>query len=75
MAALRCALFVHNLNHPAGQQVLSDLLIALGLIMVWMWQDARRSDRAVWLWLLLTLATGSFGPPLYLLGGKKTGTI
>ena len=75
MAALRFALFVNNLTHPAGQQVFADLLIALGLVMVWIWQDARRSDRAVWLWLLLTLATGSFGPLLYFLGGKKTGTI
>lgn len=34
-------IWINNLNHPAGQQVLADLVISLTLVMAWMWQDAR----------------------------------
>ena len=50
-----------------GAQVLVDLVIALTLFMVWMWQDAKASGRNPWPWIVLTLASGSFGPLLYLL--------
>lgn len=69
------AVWVDNLNHPAGQQVFADLVIALSLVMVWMWHDARRTGRTVWPWLLLTLVVGSFGPLLYLLTGKKSAWV
>ncbi|MCE2916304.1 MAG: DUF2834 domain-containing protein [Rubrivivax sp.] len=60
-------LFAWQLQNTAGMQVLADLVIALLLFCVWMWRDARASGRRPWPWLLLTLATGSFGPLLYLL--------
>lgn len=61
------ALFTDNLSHPAGIQVFVDLVIALSLVMGWMWRDARAHGRHPLPWVLATLALGSFGPLLYLL--------
>jgi len=55
----------------AGAQVLVDLIIALTLVMIWMWQDAKVHNRSPWPWIILTLAAGSFGPLLYLLTRKN----
>lgn len=48
-------------------QVFADLVIALGLVMVWMYQDARHQGRNPWPWIVATCLTGSFGPLIYLL--------
>lgn len=56
----------HFRTFGAGQ-VFADLVIALSLVMVWMWHDARAHGRTVWPWIVVTLAAGSFGPLLYLL--------
>ena len=53
-------------------QVFADLLIALGLVMIWMWQDAKVIGRNPWPWIIATLAVGSFGPLGYLLTRKPT---
>jgi hypothetical protein len=55
-----------------GGQVFADLVIALTLVMVWMWRDAKATGRNVWPWLVLTLAFGSFGPLIYLVTRKST---
>lgn len=56
----------HFESFGAGQ-VLADLVIALSLFLVWMWQDAKKENRNPWFWLILTLAAGSIGALLYLL--------
>jgi hypothetical protein len=61
----------HFQNFGAGQ-VFADLVIALVLVMVWMWQDAKAIGRNPWPWLVATLALGSFGPLVYLLTRKST---
>ena len=55
-----------------GAQVFVDLLIALTLVLVWMWRDAKASGRNIWPWIVLTLAAGAFGPLLYLLTRQST---
>lgn len=55
-------------------QVFADLVIALVLTLVWMRADAVKTNRNFWPWLVLTLATGSFGPLMYLLLRKPDQT-
>lgn len=57
----------------AGGQVFADLVIALSLVMVWMWRDARALGRSPWPWIAATLALGSFGPLVYLLTRRPPG--
>jgi hypothetical protein len=64
-------IWINNLNHPAGQQMLADLVIALSMVMVWMWRDAKATGRNVWPWIIVTLAAGSFGPLIYLLTSQR----
>jgi hypothetical protein len=49
------------------QLVLFDLVIALSLVMVWMWNDASERGATVWPYLVVTLALGSIGPLAYLI--------
>lgn len=44
-----------------------DLLIALGLVLTWLWRDAREHGRSPLPYVLVTMLTGSLGPLLYLL--------
>jgi hypothetical protein len=63
----------HFQTFGAGQ-VLSDLVIALSLVMMWLWRDARQRGRNPWIWLAVTVAAGSFGPLLYLLTRRSATT-
>ncbi|MBN8533044.1 MAG: DUF2834 domain-containing protein [Rhizobiales bacterium] len=55
----------------AGAQIFLDLAIALGIILWWMVQDARRNGRKIWIWVFVTLVMGSLGPILYLLSSRR----
>jgi hypothetical protein len=59
-----------HFQSSGGAQVFVDLVIALGLFLVWMWRDAKAASRNPWPWLVLTLLAGSIGPLIYLLARK-----
>ena len=64
-------IIVPHFQSSGGAQVFVDLVIALGLFLVWMWRDAKAAGRNPWPWLVLTLVAGSIGPLIYLLGRKR----
>lgn len=59
-------IFAQQFQSIGGIQVLIDLVIALSIFLVWMWNDAKAAGRNPLPWLLLTLATGSIGALIYL---------
>ena len=51
----------------AGIVVLTDLVIALSLVLFWMWDDARERSLPFWPYALLTFGLGSVGALAYLI--------
>ncbi len=51
-----------------------DLLIALGLSCIWMYQDARKKGKSAAGYIILTCLTGSIGTLLYLIREYRTET-
>lgn len=67
----------HQFQTFASAQVFTDLVIALALFLIWLWQDCVKHQRNPWPWVALTFTTGSFGPLAYLFiykAGGKTQT-
>jgi hypothetical protein len=64
-------IFVAAVRDLASIQIFVDLVIALILILTWIWRDSKRTGRNPWPWLVATLLTGSFGPLAYLLTAKR----
>lgn len=62
----------YHMVNWAGRQVFFDLVIALVLVLVWLWRDARALGRNPWPWVIATLSLGSAGPLLYLMTRKAT---
>jgi Protein of unknown function DUF2834 len=60
-------IIAYHLPSPAGWQVITDLVIAVLLICLWMIQDARRTGRSAWPYVVASLFLGSFGVLFYLL--------
>lgn len=53
--------------NSATRLMFVDLLISLGLILAWMWSDARSRGLSVLPYAVLTLAFGAAGPLAYLI--------
>ncbi len=64
------AMVLQHLSGPVGWQIFADLVIALSLFVVWLWQDAKNQGRNFWFWAVFTLTCGSFGPLLYFITRK-----
>ena len=64
-------LFEYQLESSAGWQVLTDLVIALVLLLTWLIPEAKRQGRNPWPWVAITLFLGSIGPLLYLAFSKS----
>jgi hypothetical protein len=47
--------------------VMVDLAIALGMVAIWMWNDAKERGISALPYLAVTMTLGSIGPLLYLL--------
>ncbi|WP_052050880.1 hypothetical protein [Leptolyngbya sp. KIOST-1] len=59
-----------NFQSLGAAQVFADLVIALVLVLIWLWHDAKAIGRNPWPWIGVTLAAGAFGPLIYLLTRK-----
>ena len=53
--------------NPWTIQVTIDLILALSMVCVWMWTDARRRGKNPVPWVVATALTGSIAPLTYLL--------
>lgn len=60
-------LIQNALANPSTIQVAIDLVIACGLIIMWMIADARKRGANAWPFVAITLCLGSIGPLCYLL--------
>lgn len=68
-------IFDYHRHSSAGWQVFTDLVIALTLVLFWLVDNAKRTGRNPWPWVVLTLFLGSFGPLLYLAFGPSTTAV
>ena len=59
--------------NPWTVQISVDLVLALSLVSIWLWRDARRRGRNPLPWLVATLLTGSIAPLTYLLLRPEAG--
>jgi hypothetical protein len=60
-------LWLAAFDNVAAMQVLFDLVVACLLISAWMVRDAAKRGWNPWPFVVLTLATGSVGPLVYLI--------
>jgi Terpene cyclase DEP1 len=60
-------LFEQVFANVATLQIGVDLVIALGLVSLWMWSDAAERGLPFWPYAAVTLAVGSLGPLAYLI--------
>ena len=59
--------FLHQaVANSAAVTLSTDLVIALSLVSVWLFRDARARGKSPWPYLILTALLGSVGPLAYL---------
>ena len=56
----------YHRHSPAGWQVITDLVIAVLLILCWLVPNARETGRNPWPYVVCSIFLGSIGPLLYL---------
>ena len=56
----------------ASLQIYIDLVIAIIFILAWVWDDAKKSGRNPWPWIISAFVVGSFSPILYFLTRKSS---
>jgi len=59
--------FEMMLSNAVTITAFADLIISLGLIILWMRRDARDYNIALFPYIIMTIALGSVGPLLYLI--------
>jgi len=52
-------------------QYFADLVVALGIVMAWIWHDCKQRGKQPLPWIIATFLTGSFAPLLYLIVREK----
>lgn len=60
-------IFAGILADPGSMLLGVDLLLAIGMVVAWMWVDARKHGLSVAPYLLITATLGSAGPLIYLI--------
>lgn len=60
-------IFERALESSATILLAVDLLLAIVMVVAWMWNDAARHGLRVWPYLLISAIFGSAGPMLYLI--------
>ena len=61
------ALVAMHTENPWAVQIFCDLVLALSIVCVFVWRDARARGRNPLPWVVATVFTGSIAPMLYFL--------
>lgn len=56
-------------------QIYVDLVISIGIILIWLYRDAKKQGRSPWPWIVGALIAGAFSPLIYLLVRKFDGDL
>ncbi|MEM7134336.1 MAG: DUF2834 domain-containing protein [Chloroflexota bacterium] len=64
-------IFASIISSFGSAQIYVDLVIAIVLINVWIWRDAKARGRNPWPWIVAALVVGSFSPLVYLLTRRE----
>ena len=60
-------IFASIVSSWGSAQIYVDLVIAVVIINVWIWRDAKTNGKNPWPWIIASFIVGSFSPLVYLL--------